>query len=202
MLTGPSSEPGLGHPRRPQPQPTIGYEAERRYDFAELTRPDAECSLKVVCLGQGGPCSVRLRMFRALVFLLAGWPLLMPPGMCICQAVKGADITPRFSERSCADDHDGSCSDSDCDGVQTNRLPCRNPGVPTDDQHPPGCPANKRVDNSKLLQRYQSLGAAATAATPLPFFLDLSSGHRIDAPVLPSQPPDRPIYLALCTLLI
>jgi hypothetical protein len=140
------------------------------------------------------------RMFRALVFLLAGWSLLMPPGMCICQGVRAGDVSAQSLE-CCTDDKEESCKDCDCNQETPNCGP-GNQGAPTDEQHPPGCPANKKSDHSRLLEKYQPLTATLIAATPLPFFLDLSSGERPLGSLVPSQASDRPIYLALCTLLI
>ena len=145
---------------------------------------------------------MRHRMIRALVFVLAGWPLLMPPGMCICQFVRAGDVPPWTSEYPCAEDQQASCPDFCCAQGKTNCGPSGNQRMPTDEQCPPGCPANKKADHSRLLEQYHPLAASALAATPLPFFVDFSSGQRLHAAWLTSQASDRPIYLALCTLLI
>ena len=142
------------------------------------------------------------RTFRALVFLLAGWPLLVPPGLCICQFIRGTEIAPRLSDRSCAGGHDDCCPDADCDGATTHGVPCGNDRTPTDEQHPPGCPANKKVDHSRLLERPQPLASASLLTRPLSYFLDLSSGQRLDAVRFPAHASHQPIYLAFCTLLI
>jgi hypothetical protein len=134
-------------------------------------------------------------MFRLLIVIAAVWPLLMPPGMCLCQLTRGADVTSGCTEQSCVhDDDDECCCPSEGDRVQ---YPC----APTEEQHSPCCPASKKMDDSKMLQRYQSPGSAALTAAPLPFFVAPSSGQRLNGPSSP-VPPDQPVYLTLCMLLI
>ncbi len=142
-------------------------------------------------------------MFRALVFLLAGWPLLMPRGMCVCQFVRAGDVSPRSSGCSCADDKGDFCPDAGCEWDNANRVPYCNQGGPSDEPCPPGCPANKKADHSRLVEYHRPLLAVTELAPmPLPLFLDFSSDQRLNAHPLRPQPPDQPIYLALCALLI
>src|SRR5439155_8500107 len=132
-----------------------------------------------------------------------GWPLLMPPGMCICQIVRAGECPPPCSQRPCADDQDDSFADLRCDRETANCCgPCGNRGEPANEECPPGCPANEKTDHSRPLERHEPAGAVGVAATPLPLFLDLSSRQCLHAPAFSSQPSDRPIYLALCPLLL
>jgi hypothetical protein len=144
-------------------------------------------------------------MFRALVLLLAGWPLLMPPGMCVCQFARAGYVAPRCSDCGCADkQEDDSCTDRCCECDPANSDPLGDQDVPNDDeQYPPGCPANKKADHSKLLEQHRPLLAVTELPpTPLPLYLDLASCQRFDAPSFAPQPPGQPIYLTLCSLLI
>lgn len=146
---------------------------------------------------------MRHRLFRALVFLLAGWPLLMPPGMCVCQFVRAGDVAPRSSECSCGDEDEDFCPGPGCDRDSANCGPCGDEGAPAKESYPPGCPANKKTDHSKLLEQHrQLLAVTEVAPTPLPAYLDLASGQRLDALSPAPQPPGQPLYLTLCSLLV
>jgi hypothetical protein len=140
--------------------------------------------------------------WRAVVLLVAVWPLLMPPGMCVCRYARGADNSTRFSERSCDSDHRGTCSHTDCNRARTNSSPCRSPGAPTHKQHPPGCSANKKGDNSSRIEQYQPLAPTAVAVSPDASLLNASSGEHLAAARFLTHSSDRTIYLSFCTLLI
>jgi hypothetical protein len=147
---------------------------------------------------------VRYRKFRVLILILAGWPLLLPQGMCICQFIRARDVSPRSTEAQVKNDQEESCSDPCCDECKANCGPfCgTGQGGPTDNQCPPVCPANKKADHSRLLEHQHPLGATVLAATPLPFFLALSAGQQLHGLHVPAQASHPPIYLSLCTLLI
>jgi hypothetical protein len=55
---------------------------------------------------------MRHRIFRAIVFFLAGWPLFMPPGVCVCQFVRAGEASPRTLERLCTDGQENGCTAS------------------------------------------------------------------------------------------
>jgi hypothetical protein len=140
---------------------------------------------------------MRGRTFRAIVFLVAGWPLLMPQGMCICQFVQAGEGIARSENCQCSEDEEGCCPYGG-----DEEYAWGNKGVPSDQQCPPGCPANKKEDHSKLAGRHVPITASVLAASPLPFFPDLSSALRCRLPLAPPQPPQHPIYIKFGALLI
>ena len=170
----------------------------------QLTCVRAEDTLEGEDCPVGRPRRLRIRMLRALVFLLAGWPLLLPQGMCICRFIRAGDVSPRSTEAQVKNGQEDSCSDPCCDECKANCGPfCgTGQGGPTDNQCPPVCPANKKADHSRLLEHQHPLGATVLAATPLPFFLALSAGQQLHGLHVPAQASHPPIYLSLCTLLI
>jgi hypothetical protein len=146
---------------------------------------------------------VRHHVFRAIFLFLASWPLLMPPGMCLCQFVGGADIAGRSLNYRCAKDRDDPCPNACCKRQVANCGPCGKQRMPTDEQHAPGCPANKKSDHSKLLERYRPLlTATELASAPLSSCLDLSRVQRLSGSSLVFKLPAQLIYLALCSLVI
>ena len=139
------------------------------------------------------------RVFRALATFLVGWTLIMPPGMCICQFVRGETV--RIPDRTCPDDDKDICQDCCGNEAQLNGVLDGNQRMPRGDQHPPGCPANKKVDNSRLVGRHHLQGLTNVAAAP-PLFFFAVSVTRLHADLLPVRVAEQPIYLAICSLLI
>ncbi len=138
-------------------------------------------------------------MFRHVILLLVAYPLLLPPGMCICGAVRDRDGGSRLSQYG----HLSSCSAAHCDQTKINEDPCGGMhGTPTDRQCPPGCPASKQADHSKLAENRPMVMVWGTAIVPQTFDVDAISGPRLPAPSFLSQPLAEPIYITLCTLRI
>jgi hypothetical protein len=148
------------------------------------------------------PLIVRSRWCRALVLLLAGWPLFMLPGMCICQAVRSADSCAGFTENSHEQDEEDCCPDHACGHDHTGCLPCKNQETPAKDNHPPHCPANPSFAKSWVLERIQPLEPSFLAALPFRLFVDFASGQRSAAAGHSSYSPEQPMYLTFCALLI
>ena len=150
---------------------------------------------------------------RTLLLLAVGLPMLMPPGVCVCQFVPyepgGAAEPARTVDVSAAlqDSADaqrcGCCRrDRSSGGDFTHgAAPAKNPG-PVPGKHWPGCPA--------------AIGAApvkVAVPAPTPFQPDapacLFVAHTAE-PRLPSvsadftstAPAAPPLYLSHCTLLI
>ena len=145
---------------------------------------------------------MRHRIFRALVLFLAGWPLLMPEGMCVCRLFQNRTRASESSPFQQSDDHSACCQCCRCkrEKARSSSIDHR---LPTNEQHAPACPANDKEDHSKLPGQYQLVGNTAVAVTALPLFQDdLSLGHRLDSSPLLGHTSDRPIYLSLCTLVI
>ncbi len=149
-------------------------------------------------------------MVRVLVFLFAGWQLLLPPGMCICQFIRAAEAIPRSSEdldaepQNAEDQADDTCTEPCC-VPEKAKLDLR--GCQGQDEHlkpecPSNCPASGKGEHFKLVEHQHLSGVSLIALTPLPFFAGPQHGKAIltlPASLLPYLPP---IYLSLCTLLI
>jgi hypothetical protein len=142
-------------------------------------------------------------MFRRVVLLLVAYPLLLPPGMCFCGAVR--DREGDFQAAVCGRPH--ACSFPHCDQTKINSDPCGGThGAPSDGQCPPSCPASKRADHSKLAEKVTEKWSVATvwaaAVVPQTFGVDATAGAQLQAPSLLSQSLAAPLYIALCTLRI
>jgi hypothetical protein len=129
---------------------------------------------------------VRKRMIQALIFLLAGWPLLLPSGMCICQLAHAVEA----SASACDDD---DCPDHPGDHQEHN--------APTDQQHPVGCPASKKAD-FRGAQRQNLVETSVTLPALFSSSVGISQAKQPYACADSSSAPSAPIYLALCTFLI
>jgi hypothetical protein len=156
---------------------------------------------------------VRHRLFRVLVFLLAGWPLLMPPGMCICQFVRAGEPIPRSSgwegaeaaESQAVEGQDEDCCpDPCCVRDKANRGPCRDEGkgAPAKPACPASCPAGGNARHFQLVEHQHLPGLSAASLSPLPFSVVPQGGEALPDLHTPSPPPVLPLYLSLCTLLI
>jgi len=156
-------------------------------------------------------------MIRTLVFLLVALPMLVPPGMCICQfdltgrcspaavrvasapeqASSGHERTPR-SSCCCRHRKGGAAEHLDRAGGLASEG---GPGIPAGREHAPGCPAARSLDYFKVERNINSVappadlaGFFALPAIPARQALLISS---------PAQArPALPVYLTLCTLLI
>jgi hypothetical protein len=128
-------------------------------------------------------------MFRVSVLILAGWPLLMPPGMCLCQ-VAGSSAKSTPEDKSAAHD----C----CDGC--GRLADSGNRTPSSKPCPPHCPA--KADNFKLFERTKPLVTMAALGAPGYSLVHLPLCQRLDAPSDSSYPSGPPIYLAVRSLVI
>ncbi len=146
------------------------------------------------------PCrGVGTAMLRNLILVLVAYPLLMPPGMCLCGAVRRVGGEFRFCNGQCADTGVASRFER----AKTNCCSCNGRhGVPTGDQCPPNCPGNEKTDHSKLVEQSPTVPVAAAAIYVLSFHVDTSSGQRIQTVASPLSPSARPIYITLCTLVI
>jgi hypothetical protein len=137
-------------------------------------------------------------MFRNVVLLLVTYPLLMPPGVCMCGSESGGGKSC-LSDCRCGQ----SCSGSGCGGGGLHCDCCGgNHGMPTDDRCPPSCPAQKNADHSKWTDSGPAVTVATVASPPLSFYVDGSAGQRIQALAFHWQPPAQPLYITLCTLVI
>lgn len=153
---------------------------------------------------------MRRRLLRTLVLFLTGWPLLMPPGVCVCQFVKAGEVascptvTKAAECQSAEDDGDACCPDPCYVREKANSGPCadKGKGAPSKPECPTGCPASRKSEHLRLAEHQHLTGVSLATLTPLPFFVAprISESHTTLS--LTSPPPVPPIYLSLCTLLI
>ncbi len=128
-------------------------------------------------------------MFRQVVLLLVAYPLLLPPGMCICGAGRDRDDESRLSQYG----RPHACSLPPCGQTKIKGDLCGGThGVPADEQCPPSCPASKQADHSKLAEKaaekWPVVTVWAAAIVPQTFSVDAIPGHRIQAPSFLSRP--------------
>jgi hypothetical protein len=124
-------------------------------------------------------------MFRVLLSLIAALPLLMPPGMCLCQL--------------------SACADGDCETLCGHDQPAvesqstHHSHCPADCHHKPGCPALATPDHAKLTAKISTILAVADS---------MSSVTRPSIPAAPNcgeasiLQADRPLFLSFRALLI
>lgn len=153
---------------------------------------------------------------RTLVSILTVLPLLMPPGMCVCQFVKpgtppagtGGDRGARLVPAPQHDGEQAKCHSCPCHS-KTSAVAAR-PGTvpgsgrpkPNDPAHEPGCPALKTVDHSKVAEQNHPVIDPVVPASG-------GVGSRIGAPpaALPRLPEPAavsspPAYITFRALLI
>jgi hypothetical protein len=107
-------------------------------------------------------------------------------------------------EQPQANDSRDDCCQDDCCGLAGGDNSYRNvkQDVPSDKQCPPTCPANKKVDHSKLVEQHVSASAFSLTITPCDSLADVSLDQRLSVVVSPLQRSAPLIYLTFCTLLI
>jgi hypothetical protein len=154
-------------------------------------------------------------MLRAVITFLIAVPMLMPPGMCICQLAPAGQVSgakPVF-ERQETVSHSvaarGTCRCESCREQQApgsdgrKQTPTGSPAQPEPGKHAPGCPALLGDMPTKM---------AATAltllldASPVSAFVsaivetDSLRWRDRDTTAVTASPP--PLFLAYCSLLI
>jgi len=146
------------------------------------------------------PCrGIGTAMLQNLILVLVTYPLLMPPGVCLCGAVHREGGESRFCNGQCADTGVASRFEQ----AKTNCRCCNGRhDVPTGDQCPPGCPGNQKADHSKLVEQSRTAPVGATAIYVLSFDVATSLGQRIHTAASVLQPSAEPIYITLCALVI
>lgn len=157
-------------------------------------------------------------MFRVLLTILIGLPMLMPPGTCICQFVPcgraSADETrlPSPGETAVSAGADsGGCGHCRRRSEQTNQEPGKPGGesipidhsspVPLPGQHAPGCPAACTTSTEKvalptsqvqtlLVLALDFIGFTTVVKASIPAVQELDHVH------------SPPLFLSHCKLLI
>ena len=160
-------------------------------------------------------------MFRALASLLVALPLLMPPGMCVCQFGPLGPVTAAASESAARPDGACPAGDRGCCGHRkaavkrkadgndrpiSSRLPVpgRGEGVPDrpDRPHEPGCPALRAPDHSKLAEQNRASLILAVNRDGVSLAEGVLAGRSFDVPAQIRGQASPPLYLSFCTLLI
>jgi hypothetical protein len=162
-------------------------------------------------------------MLRSAVLLLVGLPMLMPPGMCICQFVPCESARPQTSTasepvqtaqaspevgsgHSCRCKHRKAAQSPQPTGAEPSRAgQLVGRGGPT--HHAPS-------DHSPLCPVYQAADKSKTVATPPLIVCDFAA-EAIDAPVVVTQTFGRrlhplrspallvvPLFVSHCSLVI
>jgi hypothetical protein len=154
-------------------------------------------------------------MFRAVVTVLVAVPMLMPPGMCLCQfapAGTTAAGTRSAAARTSVPGHSpGDGRDCRCDSCRGQALtlggqesaPAGPPTHPEPGKHAPGCPASLGDTPTKMASPALALHLDAN---PAPGFVSAvvetrrARGRDRDAASHADSSP--PLFLSHCSLLI
>ena len=154
-------------------------------------------------------------MVRAVVTFLVAVPMLMPPGMCICQFAPtgmAAAGTRTIAARAPAVAHSSDAGrNCRCDSCREQApalgghepTPAGSPTHPQPDRHSPGCPALLGDTPTKMAAPALTLHLDAD---PVPSFVSAVvetsrvQGRDRDAAVRTDSSP--PLFLSHCSLLI
>lgn len=162
-------------------------------------------------------------MFRVLLTILVGLPMLMPPGMCLCQFLPcgrasadesrppspgvqtvrpGVDSVPscgcgqRRSRSQQAQQEPGKPG-----GWENIPADHSSPG-PLPGQHAPGCPAAMTAATDKVALPTSQVQKLLVLAADFFGFTPVSVKAAIPVERVTSYPHSPPLFLSLCTLLI
>lgn len=140
-------------------------------------------------------------MTRVLVLLLVVPSLLMPPGMCVCQYLRGV-TQPGTHLTQAATHHTPVCTCEPCHESRSAGIPERHaPAKPTPADHVPGCPA--ALDAAQVAAVVPAVAAVSGDISLAP--LDqptLDPSGRLSRPTLAPAVPFPSRALAHCVLLI
>lgn len=158
-------------------------------------------------------------MLRALVLLLMLPPMLMPPGMCICQFVPvgtASNPLPASSSRELSASHDASpradCTCASCRSQTGSALPTGSDNQPTqsDDgpsrpgpgKHWPGCPAAADAAPFNMVVPAVTVQADLVAAAGFFTPVEVAVVSPVRPTPVPSPAHSPPLFISHCTLLI
>ncbi len=161
-------------------------------------------------------------MFRALVLLLMLPPMLMPPGMCICQfvpigKVPVAPVSALPDRQSSVGHASNPRPDCTCDSCRHSRTasavpeggndqptqpPTGGPSGPGPGKHWPGCPA--AVGDVPLNAAVPHVKTQADLVATTNFFTPITETlvSRDRTQPVPSPTSSPPLFISHCTLLI
>lgn len=155
-------------------------------------------------------------MIRIVLSLLAALPMLMPPGICLCQAAPrnadqlqkqsvAAKVAPPAPSQCCCTRHRKR---TEATQYLASNLPAGRKSIQPDstpsqqnEQHSPGCPAASDATSSKFVQRTVSHFLVVTSYDLLaiePCFV--AAAFQEPAPRDSSS--SCPLYLINCSILI
>lgn len=154
-------------------------------------------------------------MFRAVITFLVAVPMLMPPGMCICQFAPTGTTTAgtrTVAARTPAVGHSSSAGrNCRCDSCREQApapggqesVPAGSPAHPEPGQHAPGCPALLGDTPTKMAAPALTLHLDAD---PLPTFVsavvETSRARGRDRDAVGHADSSPPLFLSHCSLLI
>jgi len=136
-------------------------------------------------------------MVRRLLTLLLAFPLLLPPGICVCEIASGRAAAPACPVNGCACcQHDAPAADPGPVHV-TGGRPARDNGP----AHLPGCPACENGAQWKCRTSPPDVAAPLPGAAPAPLKAALSAAA-VACPIASVCAAARPIYLTTLPLRI
>ena len=154
---------------------------------------------------------------RCLVAILVGMPLLMPPGMCICQFLPSTAVnsdarefgtlqetSPSFDEKlgcSCCKHRVERAANSDNSRCQPRAANAKSM-LPVPHEHVPGCPVLRSGDQSKVAQSQRLQWEGRTSLIEMREMPRFEPEHTSRAAADCRAIGTTPIYLTYRTLLI
>lgn len=158
-------------------------------------------------------------MLRALVLLLMLPPMLLPPGMCVCQFVPVGTVPAPLSasrDRELSASHDANpradCTCASCrsragaapseggDNAPTPRDD--GPSRPEPGKHWPGCPAAADATPFNMVVPTVTVQADLAAATGFFTPVEVAVVPPVRATPVPAPAYSPPLFISHCTLLI
>jgi hypothetical protein len=158
-------------------------------------------------------------VFRALLAILVGLPMLMPPGMCLCEYLPCPDESSTTVDSVSVDENASAGQSTHCRcghrrhclsaAEQAPRVVKRSAGigvrsapVPHPDKHHPGCPATIGPISVHASPRNTPVLMPIPMIAPEVAFSSVIASN-FTVPVQDtSSPPSNPHYIAYCSLLI
>jgi hypothetical protein len=162
-------------------------------------------------------------MLRTIIAVLVSLPLLMPPGMCICQFGPDQCCAAASEEENASQPHAAPRKHACCRHSRRTEESSTQPttrkvnrirvadhaflcghdhSTPLDRHHFPGCPALKPADHSRVSEPISIRLLPLDTACGFCHTLEASHSPRGHSPSFTVIEPDHPLYLTFCTLLI
>jgi hypothetical protein len=158
-------------------------------------------------------------VFRAVLAILVGLPMLMPPGMCLCEYLPCPDESSTIVDSLSVDENASECQSNHCRcghrrhrpsaAEQPTRIVKTSAGigvhsapVPHSDKHHPGCPAAIGPISVQASPRNAPVLMPIPIIAPEVAFSSVIASN-VNVPVQDTSPlPLNRRYIAHCSLLI